>query len=282
MKKIVSLLLCVVFIIALVSCGIDSGVSEDHGSKDVEKSADTSEPEESSVTAESSEPADGESSEPEESDVSEPETSKDITEYGWYYEEYHWYYDGIIKPEDYLCFYYKNKLQRFDFLTGHQSYGKELVSYDEIKNYYATCGLEELTPEYNKCCHYYRIIKKYNVDKEEFKQNIEAWRAINNYEILMEIEYISCFTDEEIDVLFGDDEEAVKQMFKRPCVLYYNGELYHFHELMFQTDESTLKMLWDAGVLEPFADDVLEKIDLNITLDYAKEKYKEIKEKLSD
>lgn len=281
MKKIVSLFLCVVFIAALASCGTDPGASQDPGSKDVEKSADASEPDESDVSAESSEPETDESSGPaESSEISEPETSKDITEYLW---EYQWWPEDPTDQADCILFYWKEKVQNHGELYTNPAYS-ELVSGDEIKAYFDTCGLKETSPEFQKRCHYYHIIKKYNVDKDAFKQKVEAERArikgLNwSAEQIRRYDFLYLFTDEEIDVLFGDDEDAVRRTFKQPWVLYYNGELYHFRELMLHTDEATIKMLWDAGVLEPFADEVAERIKHVDALKDAVNKYKEIKAK---
>ncbi len=196
------------------------------------------------------------------------------------------YMQEVLKSEDYSWLnaetgyedsknvvfeYYRSKFLRFFYpqdrklilSTDKTDVLAGLITQEQLDEYYSECGMNLYTREFAKCPHLYRILKKYNVDKEAFRESNN--KAIKFFKSFDQKDYLYykasySFTDEEIDVLFGDDEQAVIKTFKKACTLYYNGQIYHCHELLYQTDDATLRMLWDAGVLEPFVNEMIGNV----------------------
>ena len=73
----------------------------------------------------------------------------------------------------------------------------------------------------------YILIRQFNISKSDFKKsNQKEMSAYVEQYSYMESRYFYFFTDEEIDLLYSADTEAVKEYFSTPWTIIHNGKTY--------------------------------------------------------
>ena len=76
----------------------------------------------------------------------------------------------------------------------------------------------------------YVLIREFNISKSDFKKANQAQMSYyvdsQFYKAVLAIDRVLFFTDEEIDLLYSDDTEAVREHFAAPWTIIHNGKIY--------------------------------------------------------
>ena len=76
----------------------------------------------------------------------------------------------------------------------------------------------------------YVLIREFNISKSDFKKANQAQMSYyvdsQFYKAVLAIDRVYFFTDEEIELLYSDDTEAVREHFAAPWTIIHNGKIY--------------------------------------------------------
>jgi len=281
MKKAISMIFCIIMLVAFAAC--ETAPAPVSGTESVsETSTAASTPEPVTSGAESTVSDESSAADVSEDSVSADETSvdemKDYVDWSGGY--------GTLGEELYLQKTYNVLLSanavtesylRFEYSGG---VSEPIVSQETRKAMENEFENTKFTTwDYQKPF-VIRCIEAGEFTKEQFtERNKAVAEYLKDHFYGGGPEYQRAFTDDEIEVLFSGDCDLIKRTFKHRSALYYNGYIYDIDVLARTTDDALLRELWDAGVLEPYCDDMIE--NLAPWRDDYRQRFQEIKEKFS-
>ena len=129
-----------------------------------------------------------------------------------------------------------------DFLGDSELKQKHsLFQSERYKKMEGLTGKELYKYKMNEVPPVYTFIKESGISKENFKEANAQMRSTFYNKGVEETAWESVYTDEEVDLLFSDDVEAVKKALVGKYGFYHNGKVYYVLWLHVTTHEDWIK-----------------------------------------